>query len=223
MNQMVIFGAGDIANYGIAPLARAAHFNVYSIEKKRVDVRRSEQIWDWFKQHDVPDVVVFTAGISRIAKLPESEPDEVAEEIDTNLLGAFNVAQLATFLGVEKLIFIASVAGLYGKPEHAAYSASKAGLISLVQSLAAEGYQAYAISPGRVDTQMRQRDYPDEDPKTRLTPAQIGNLVMDIINGKYEPGDNLIIRMKGYETLPIEVHQGDGWKEKLKIGQPKTV
>jgi len=64
-----------------------------------------------------------------------------------------------------------------------------------------EGHDAYAISPGRVDTPMRERDYPGEDPRTRLTPQQIGGVVADILAGEYEPGDNIIIRKIRFDTF----------------------
>jgi NAD(P)-dependent dehydrogenase (short-subunit alcohol dehydrogenase family) len=121
--------------------------------------------------------------------------------------------------GVKNMIFFASVAGLYGKPEHSGYSASKSGVISLVQSLGMEGYNAYAISAGRVHTKMREKDFPNEDPKTRLLPKSIGKVVKEILNNKYKPGNNVIIRKRGYRILR-RVDKGSGWAEYLRVGQP---
>ena len=86
-----------------------------------------------------------------------------------------------------------------------------------------EGHAAYAISPGRVDTVMRERDYPGEDPRTRLDPVVIGLIVKDILDGRYTPGDNVVVRMRGHEMLPLEIHRGDGWRERLRVGEPVTV
>ena len=121
--------------------------------------------------------------------------------------------------GVKNMIFFASVAGLYGKPEHSGYSASKAGVISLVQSLGMEGYNAYAISAGRVHTKMREKDFPNEDPKTRLLPQSVGRVIKEILSGKYTPGNNVIIRKRGYRILR-RVDKGSGWSEYLRVGQP---
>lgn len=230
--MIAIFGGGEIAEKGIRRIFRD---NCVLVSPEKCDVREPAAVHSWIAKH-LPETTVFTAGISRPG--PLTEPGESwfhansgwveeelpgwSQEILVNLGGAFNVAAAAIAHGVENLIFVASLAGLYGKPNHAGYSASKAGVISLVQSLAMEGHNAYAISPGRVNTAMRERDYPGEDPKTRLDPLVIGGLVKDILEGKYTPGDNLVIRKRGHEVLPVEIHRGDGWRERLKVGEPPT-
>ena len=123
------------------------------------------------------------------------------------------------------MIFIASVAGMYGKPEHSGYSASKSGVISFVQSLGFEGYDAYSISPGRVDTKMRENDFPGEDKRTRLSTLQVAEIVKECIDGKYKPGDNVIIRKRGFRKLK-RVDQGQPWKKYLNVqplGTPKII
>ena len=63
--------------------------------------------------------------------------------LETNLIGNFKLARRAT-KGMMKnrwgrIIFISSIAGRIGQTGQANYAASKAGLISLTQSLAQEG------------------------------------------------------------------------------------
>jgi NAD(P)-dependent dehydrogenase (short-subunit alcohol dehydrogenase family) len=54
------------------------------------------------------------------------------------------------------MVFISSASGLYGAPNHAAYGAAKAALISWVKSLAVElgplGIRANSVAPGTVLT-----------------------------------------------------------------------
>lgn len=160
--------------------------------------------------------LVYTAGVS----YPGPVGQEFKHEIDVNLIGAFRFAQAAVELFEDpELVFIASVAGMYGKPNHSGYSASKAGVVSLMQSLAMEGIKAYAVSPGRVDTPMRERDYPDEDVRTRLRPLQVGDIVKRAFDGEYEPGSNVIIRKIGFETHCFVDH-GEPWKKWLRVGEP---
>jgi NAD(P)-dependent dehydrogenase (short-subunit alcohol dehydrogenase family) len=75
--------------------------------------------------------------------------------------------------GGGSMVFISSVSGLYGAPNHAAYGAAKAALISWVQSLAVElgplGIRANSVAPGTVLTP-RMRVLWDE-PKRRAVAA----------------------------------------------------
>lgn len=213
MNKVLIIGGGDIANNGITPLIGGV-----CITRETCDIRNytevEKQIIDFS-----PETVICTAGVSHVSNIKNSSIEHWKEEIDINLLGSYHVAKACVNNNVKTMIFFASVAGLYGKPEHSGYSASKSGVISLVQSLGMEGYNAYAISAGRVHTKMREKDFPNEDPKTRLLPKSIGKVIKEILDNKYKPGNNIIIRKRGYRILR-RVDKGSGWAEYLKVGQP---
>lgn len=206
--RVLIFGAGGISG-GIVDALTGD--DIIELSHDSCDVRDRQAIGANLNFYE-PDWIVNCAGVSA--------PNDPAEEVETNLTGSINVALES---GHIPLILIASVAGLYGKPDHLGYSASKAGVISVVQSLAAQGHEAWAISPGRVDTPMRQNDYPDDTPGSRLKPVQIGHVVRDIMCGVYEPGTNVVIRKVGLDTVVVTEHKGDGWKETLRVGQPKTI
>lgn len=188
---------------------------VIRVTKAECDVRDIKQVFDTLDKY-YPAVVINLAGVS--TPVPINHPISAwRDEIEVNLVGSFNIAQICTTGLNPVMIFMGSVAGKYGKSKHSGYSASKAGVISLVQSLAQEGHMAYAISPGRVDTKMRERDFPGEDPRTRLTTEQIAGVVKEILYDKYTPGDNIIIRKIGYETYR-KVDRGAPWKKYLNIG-----
>jgi NAD(P)-dependent dehydrogenase (short-subunit alcohol dehydrogenase family) len=109
------------------------------------------------------DIVVNNAGISiqkRALDMPEEDWDAV---IDTNLRGAWLVAQTAARRWVEakrggSIVNIASILGLRTIGQVAPYNASKAGLIHLTKALAMEWarYQirVNAICPGYIETEM---------------------------------------------------------------------
>lgn len=212
--MILILGGGGIAE-GIVKLFSSAII----ADKSDCDVRDLEAVTELIESVQ-PDVVINCAGVSRPAGVSSSDKDDWLEEVDVNLVGSYNIAKACPDA---MLIFIASVAGLYGKPNHSGYSASKAGVISLVQSLGMEGYNAYAISPGRVNTPMRQRDYPDDKPGSRLEVSEIADLINLIIEGEFEPGDNIVIRKIGLKTMPIKVDKGEPWRTELKVGRPKTI
>jgi len=217
--KVLIFGKSDIGE-GIKQL----YPDTVNVPKEECDVRDALQVRNTLKKYK-PDVIVNCAGISHVQVVKDSNIDYWKEEIDVNLVGSFIVARESINSGVKTMIFIASVAGMYGKPEHSGYSASKSGVISFVQSLGFEGYKAYSVSPGRVDTKMRENDYPGEDKRTRLSTLQVAEVVKECIDGKYEPGDNIIIRKKGFTKLK-RVDKGQPWKKYLNVqplGAPKLI
>jgi NAD(P)-dependent dehydrogenase (short-subunit alcohol dehydrogenase family) len=82
-------------------------------------------------------------------------------DIDVNLSGAFRVVQ-ACLAGMRsrgwgRIVAISSGAARSGLPGQVAYSASKAGLIGMIKTLAAEnaqvGITANAVLPGMVATE----------------------------------------------------------------------
>ena len=217
--KVLIFGKSDIGE-GIKQL----YLDTVNIPKEECDVRDALQVRNTLEKYK-PDVIVNCAGISHVQVVKNSNIDYWKEEIDVNLVGSFIVARESINSGVKTMIFIASVAGMYGKPEHSGYSASKSGVISFVQSLGFEGYDAYSVSPGRVDTKMRENDYPGEDKRTRLSTLQVAEIVKECIDGKYETGDNIIIRKRGFTKLK-RVDKGQPWKKYLNVqplGAPKLI
>ena len=218
--KVLIFGKSDIGE-GIKQL----YPDTINVPKEECDVRSVAQVRDTLKKYN-PDVIVNCAGISHVQVVKDSNIDHWKEEIEVNLVGSYNIARESLSLNLFRpMIFIASVAGMYGKPEHSGYSASKSGVISFVQSLGLEGYNAYSISPGRVDTKMREKDYPGEDKRTRLSTLQVAEIIKECIEGKYEPGDNIIIRKRGFTKLK-RVDKGQPWKKYLNVqplGAPKLI
>lgn len=217
--KVLIFGKSDIGE-GIKQL----YPDTINVPKEECDVRDYNQICATLEKYQ-PDAIVNCAGISHVQVVKDSNMVYWKEEIEVNLIGSYLIARAAITYNVKKMIFIASVAGMYGKPEHSGYSASKSGVISFVQSLGFEGYDAYSVSPGRVDTKMRENDYPGEDVRTRLSTLQVAEIVKECIDGKYEPGDNIIIRKRGFTKLK-RVDKGQPWKKYLNVqplGAPKLI
>lgn len=218
--KILVFGKSDIGD-GISQL----YPETVNVPKEECDVRDDKQIRKTIKKYN-PDVIVNCAGISHVQVVKDSNIDFWKEELEVNLLGSYLIARESISTSIFRpMIFIASVAGMYGKPEHSGYSASKSGVISFVQSLGLEGYNAYSISPGRVDTKMREKDYPGEDRRTRLTTLQVAEIVKECIEQKYTPGDNIIIRKRGFRKLK-RIDQGQPWKTYLNVqplGTPKTI
>jgi NAD(P)-dependent dehydrogenase (short-subunit alcohol dehydrogenase family) len=114
------------------------------------------------KQFGRIDILVNNAGISPIWKRVEETGKEAWDQIiATNLTGAFLCAQAVGKVMIKqksgKIINMTSVGGKVALPRLVAYCASKAGIISLTQVLAAEWAQhnilVNAIGPSYVETE----------------------------------------------------------------------
>ncbi len=128
-----------------------------------LDVQSAESVAAALEAAGPLDVVVNNAGISIVKpalEMPEKDWDAV---VDTNLRGAWLVAQGAARRWVAEkrpgsIVNIASILGLRTIGQVAPYNASKAGLIHLTQALAMEWarYQirVNAICPGYIETEM---------------------------------------------------------------------
>jgi len=109
------------------------------------------------------DVFWANAGISGgFAPLHEQTADYWAEILRVNLIGAFLGVKYASEAMIPKgkgsIICTASVAGIRSGAGGPAYSASKAGVISLVQTACNElygtGIRVNAVAPGLIETGM---------------------------------------------------------------------
>lgn len=139
-------------------------------------------------------VVIANAGITKDTLLMRMSEDDFTSVIDTNLNGAFRVAQRAT-KGMLKnkrgrIIFISSVSGLYGNPGQVNYSASKAGLVGMARSITRElgsrNITANVIAPGFIKTDMTdaladdlKKQYTDAIPARRFAePKEIADVAL---------------------------------------------
>ncbi len=108
------------------------------------------------------DVLVNNAGISHICPAEKTSEADWRKVLDVNLLGPFllcrEIGAVMLEEGQGSIVNVASIAGLLGIADRAAYNASKHGLIGLTRTLAAEwggrGVRANAVCPGWVKTPM---------------------------------------------------------------------
>ena len=131
------------------------------------------------------DVLVNNAGISFISSAESTSAADYRRVLEVNLVApfllakAFGTKMLAAHRGC--IVNVASVAGLLGIADRAAYNTSKHGLIGLTRTLAAEwggrGVRVNAVCPGWVKTQMDDADqargiYTDADITGRIPMAR---------------------------------------------------
>src|SRR5205814_5303677 len=135
------------------------------------------------RDHGGLDIFFANAGISGgFATIVEQTEADWAEILRVNLIGPFlaikHAGPLIAQRGGGSIICTASVAGLRSGAGGAAYSASKAGVINLVQTSAnvlyGTGVRVNAICPGLIETGMTRPIYTRA--RERGTDGQIGQL-----------------------------------------------
>jgi NAD(P)-dependent dehydrogenase (short-subunit alcohol dehydrogenase family) len=117
-------------------------------------------------EHGKLDIVFANAGVSGgFASIAEQTAADWAEILRINLIGPFLAIKFAAphMKHGGSIICTASVAGLRSGAGGAAYSASKAGVINLVQTAAQQlsgtGIRVNAICPGLIETGMTKPIY----------------------------------------------------------------
>jgi NAD(P)-dependent dehydrogenase (short-subunit alcohol dehydrogenase family) len=143
------------------------------------DVAREQDVAELVRRHAERfgrlDVLVNSAGISVAEASDSADTAEVDRQLAVNLRAPLLVTREALALlraagaehGKALVVNLASVSGKEGQPGNTIYSATKAGVISLTQSLqretAAQGIQATALCPGLVATPMIEKARVSQD------------------------------------------------------------
>lgn len=118
---------------------------------------------DFISRAGVPDIVIANAGVSRGTVTDYAEDIDAFQQVmDINVLGVVKTFQpfmsAMRKAGSGTLVGVASVAGFRGIPGSEAYSASKAALISYLESLRVElhgsGVSVVTLCPGYIETPM---------------------------------------------------------------------
>jgi NAD(P)-dependent dehydrogenase (short-subunit alcohol dehydrogenase family) len=132
------------------------------------------------------DILVNSAGISIHAPVEEIRTEDWLRTLSVNLTGPFFCCRavlphmLARSSG--RIITIGSLASKRGVPRLGAYSASKFGVLGFSEALAREvkahGIRVNVICPGPVASEMRARNYPNEDPATIASPEEVAELAV---------------------------------------------
>jgi NAD(P)-dependent dehydrogenase (short-subunit alcohol dehydrogenase family) len=133
------------------------------------------------------DILVHTVGGFRAGQSLHQTPMETWDmlldlNLRTSLVAARAVIPTMLAQGHGKIITIAARAALVGMANMAAYAASKAAVLRLTESLAAEvkhaGINVNCVLPGTLDTQQNRQERPDADFSKWVTPEAVACVIL---------------------------------------------
>jgi len=146
-----------------------------------LDVTSRESVDAAFEQATrtvgTPDIVINNAGVAQAKTSLELTDADWRQVLDTNLDGAWRVAQASAgaMIAAKKggsIVNIASILGLRVASSLLAYAAAKAALIQVTQALALEwarhGIRVNAIAPGYVETDINRGFFQTEAGKAMV-------------------------------------------------------
>jgi NAD(P)-dependent dehydrogenase (short-subunit alcohol dehydrogenase family) len=194
VKRALVTGAARGIGAAIAKRLRADGLEVTTLDREEGCDLQLDLAADELPDLGEIDVCVSNAAITdTIAPAHKMTAEQWSRDIDVNLSGAFRAIQ-ASLPGMRerrwgRIVVISSGAAKVGLRGQVAYAASKAGLLGMVKSVAAEnvrrGITANAVLPGMVATE-KVRAMPDEVlerldpilPSGRMVePAEIAGLV----------------------------------------------
>ncbi len=167
--QLAAAGAAVIVNYSSSE--KAAFEVVEQIESSdgraiaiRADISSINEVQEMVHAGEEAlgpiDLLVNNAAIFDYVPHDETTPDIWQRTLDVNLTGTYNVTWAVKPGMIERgcgsIVNISSISALRPRPLSIAYAVSKAGMISLTQSLsvalAKTGIRVNAIAPGLIET-----------------------------------------------------------------------
>ena len=132
------------------------------------------------------DVLVNNAGVFEPHPIAETTYEEWQgawrRTLDVNLTGAANVTWCALRHMPDggRIVMVSSRGAFRGEPNHPAYGASKAGIVSLGQSLARSlgprGISVTSVAPGFVETEMAEEALAGEGGARRRAESPLGRV-----------------------------------------------
>ena len=224
--QFLITGSSSGIGLSLTKLALSKGHKVIGVSKNKfllenknyrheiIDQSQTSQIIALYNQLKekglVIDALVLNAGtISKPCGIDDITEESVNKVVDTNLKGTFYYLKYVGQLVKSEtgsICLTSSIDGVIGEPYGVMYSATKAGIISLMQSFARyygkNGIRVNSISPGLIDTPMTSAsgelsaDTTDFSIIQRMgKPAEIATSMYFLLSEKssFITGQNLIV------------------------------
>ena len=158
-----------------------------------IDLLRTTELPAAVRTLDRVDVLIHAAGVSEVASVEDTPAEVWHQTMAVNVTGPAELtrALLPALRAVRgRVVFVNAVAGLHAMPRWSAYTASKAALTELADSLrleeAGSGVRVTSIYPGGVATELLRkvraglgRPY---DPALCVSPASLAAVIAAVLD-----------------------------------------
>lgn len=165
-----------------------AAYSIFDVSNQKEVETEMEKLQNSFGSFDI---LINNAGISAFQSFLDMPVDQWQNIVQTNLFGAYFMSRAVLPAMIEKkggdIINVSSTAGLKGGANTSAYSVSKAGLISLSESLMYEmrkhNIRVTTLTPSTIasDMSVKLLKITDGNPEKVLQPEDFAELVVDIL------------------------------------------
>ncbi|TGN26411.1 MULTISPECIES: 3-ketoacyl-ACP reductase [Empedobacter] len=173
----------EIKSFGVK-----ADYSIFNVAEK-VEVKM--QLERLIESFGAFDILINNAGIAAFGSFLEMPENDWEEIVRTNLFGPYYVSKAVipsmVDLGSGDIINVSSTAGLKGNAVTSAYSASKAGLIGLSESLMFElrkkNIRVTTLTPSTIASEMSKDvlKITDGNPEKVLQPEDFAQLIVDLL------------------------------------------
>ena len=173
----------EIETFGVK-----AAYSIFNVAEK-VEVKM--QIQRLIDSFGAFDILVNNAGIAAFGSFIDMPENHWEDIIRTNLFGPYYVSKAVVpsmiELGSGDIINVSSTAGLKGNAVTSAYSASKAGLIGLSESLMFElrkkNIRVTTLTPSTIASEMSKDvlKITDGNPEKVVQPEDFAQLIVDLL------------------------------------------
>ncbi len=191
---MVVFGGSYGIGKDIAELAESHGATVYALGRSTTGTHVenpdhvSEALERAYAETGRIDHVVNTAGVLRIGRLAETDPEVIEEALRVNYLAPVHMARAAHKYLAEtggQLLLYTSSSYTRGRAEYSLYSSSKAAMVNLTQALADEwagdNIRVNCVNPERTATPMRTKAFGQEPAGSLLSSEAVARTSLDVL------------------------------------------
>ncbi len=182
-----------------------ASFTAFPAELGSAEAARAVTAAVIGKWQTIDALVHLVGGFAGGKTLAETDDDMLDRMLNINLRAAFHMLRAVLpemrKRGSGRILAIGSRTAADPQAKVGAYSASKAALVSLIQTVALEnkdrGISANVILPGTMDTPANRAAMPNADPAKWVQPAQVASLLVHLASDQATQISGAVIPILG--------------------------